>query len=123
MAEPVHSQTRALKFDVTSQADIDYWTSNGLLVLMFWADYSAPSRLYRIIFEDYASVCTHPKSYFGSLLADQDNNRVMAIFTKYGIRTIPTTMFIKYGNIVATTTGPINRELLEGLTEQYKVTQ
>ena len=64
---------------------------DGLVVIMFGAPWSGPSVVYFDIFMDYAIACEYTDVAFAYYNIDGNPN----IAVEYGIRTIPTTIFIK----------------------------
>ncbi|MDR3226564.1 MAG: thioredoxin [Prevotellaceae bacterium] len=81
--------------------------SDKLIVVDFWAEWCGPCRAISPIIEELA------KEYEGKAVigkVDVDSNT--AIAEKYGIRNIPTIIFIKNGEIVDKTVGAIPKTAL-----------
>lgn len=79
----------------------------------FWAVWCAPCRLIAPII-DQLSEEYNGKMKFGKL--DVDNNQATAI--KYGIRSIPTLLFFKNGQVVETVIGAVPKDELKKTVEE-----
>lgn len=110
-------ETRSLYFDVEYKEDIDFWSAKGLAVILFGASWSGPTKIYLPIFKSYAKSCAYSKAYFG--YCDVDDFEDLA--SKYGIKSVPTTVFIRYRDVVSTSFGILSTDTLKALTNQYKV--
>ncbi|MDR1197559.1 MAG: thioredoxin [Prevotellaceae bacterium] len=81
--------------------------SDKLVVLDFWAEWCGPCRAISPVIEELA------KEYEGKAVigkVDVDTNE--AISARYGIRNIPTVIFIKNGEIADKTVGAIPKSTL-----------
>lgn len=81
--------------------------TNKLVVIDFWASWCGPCKMIGPIIEEVSEEYKD-KVVVGKV--DVDNNDEAA--TKYGIRNIPTILFIKNGEIVDKVVGVIPKELL-----------
>ena len=105
---------------ITHVSDASFETDvlqSALPVLVdFWAEWCGPCKMIGPILEDVAS------SYEGRLQIAKinvDENRTMP--AKFGIRGIPTLMFFKDGQIVATKVGLLSRAQLLAFIDQQLV--
>ena len=69
--------------------------NNQLVVMDFWAEWCGPCRMIAPIVDELA-VEYSGKVFIGKVNVDDNNDAV----EKYGIRNIPTILFIKHGEIV-----------------------
>lgn len=79
----------------------------GLTVIDFWAEWCGPCRMIGPIIEELHS------EYDGKVLVgkvDVDNNPEVSM--KYGIRSIPTVLFVKNGEIVDKQVGATSKKVL-----------
>jgi thioredoxin 1 len=82
--------------------------AGGVTVVDFWAEWCGPCRLITPIVEDLAKAY-EGKATIGKL--NVDNNP--EISSKYGIRSIPTILFIKDGEVVDKHVGTITKHSFE----------
>jgi len=86
----------------------------GLTVIDFWAEWCGPCRMVGPIIEELAS------EYDGKALigkVDVDSN--MQISMKYSIRSIPTILFIKDGEVVDKQVGATSKQVLSSKIEAH----
>lgn len=86
----------------------------GLTVVDFWAEWCGPCRMIAPIIEDLS------KEYDGRVLVgklDVDNNPEVSM--KYGIRSIPTILFLKNGEVVEKQVGATSKQVLVGKIEAH----
>lgn len=87
--------------------------SDKLTLVDFWAEWCAPCRMIGPIVEELANEHAG-KVNIGKLNVDENNK----IATKYGIRSIPTLLFFKDGEILKHVVGVRSKEeLQEVITE------
>lgn len=83
------------------------------VVIDFWAEWCGPCRMIGPIIEELAD------EYSGKVAigkCDVDDND--AIATKYGVRNIPTILFIKNGEVVDKQVGAVSKDVLKGKIDQ-----
>ncbi|MBO5850200.1 MAG: thioredoxin [Paludibacteraceae bacterium] len=79
-----------------TDANLQEVLDNNLLVVMdFWAEWCGPCRMVAPIVDELAEEYSG-KVFIGKVNVDDNNDAV----EKYGIRNIPTILFIKNGEIV-----------------------
>jgi len=97
-----------MAFEITDdnfQAEV--LDKGGLTVIDFWAEWCGPCRMVGPIIEELAT------EYDGKALigkVDVDSN--MQISMKYSIRSIPTILFIKNGEVVDKQVGATSKQVL-----------
>lgn len=87
---------------------------DGLTVVDFWAEWCGPCRMIAPIIEELSN------DYNGKVLVgklDVDNNPEVSM--KYGIRSIPTILFLKNGEIVDKQVGATSKQVLAQKIEAH----
>jgi thioredoxin 1 len=87
---------------------------DGLTVIDFWAEWCGPCRMISPIVEELS------KDYDGKVLVgkvDVDNNPEVSM--KYGIRSIPTILFLKNGEVVDKQVGATTKQVLANKIESH----
>ena len=93
--------------------DSEAVSSDQLVVVDFWAAWCGPCRMIAPIIEELAGEY-EGKVKIGKL--DVDENQGVAI--KYGVRSIPTVLFLKGGKVVDTVIGAVPKSnLVEKITK------
>lgn len=87
----------------------DEVVASGIVALDVWASWCQPCKAFGPIFEEASNV--HPDIKFGKLNSDEQQE----LSAQYGIRSIPTLMFYKDGELVYSKPGAIPRMELERL--------
>lgn len=86
----------------------------GLTVIDFWAEWCGPCRMISPIVEELS------KEYTGKVLVgkvDVDSNPEISM--KYGIRSIPTILFLKNGEVVEKHVGATTKQVLANKIEAH----
>lgn len=86
----------------------------GLALVDFYADWCAPCRMVAPIIEELASEY-EGKAIIGKVNVDESPS----IAAKYGIRSIPTIMVFKDGEVLETQIGALPKEMLKELIERH----
>jgi thioredoxin 1 len=82
--------------------------SSGITLVDFWAEWCGPCRMFGPIFE--AASAKHENVKFAKFEIDETNRRTPA---KYGIRSIPSILAFKNGELLEAKTGLMSPEDLE----------
>jgi thioredoxin 1 len=82
--------------------------SNQVSVVDFWAEWCGPCRVVGPVVEELAKDYDG-KAVIGKLNVDENPE----VATKYGIRSIPTILFIKNGEVVDRQVGAVPKSVLE----------
>ena len=86
-----------------------------LTIVDFWAEWCGPCRLVGPIVEELADDYADKGVRVGKL--DVDSNQATSI--KYGVRSIPSILFFKGGELVDTVVGAVPKAMLEQKIEQH----
>lgn len=78
-----------------------FTNSNNLVVIDFWAEWCGPCRLIAPIIHELAE--EYKDVVFGKVDVDQEND----LAVKFGIRNIPTVIFMKNGQILDRIVGAV----------------
>ncbi len=88
----------------------DEATAKGLAVVDFWAPWCGPCRAQGPIFEEVAAEFGD-RAAFGKVNIDQDRE----IAVRFGVRSIPTLVLLKDGEVVETRVGLTRKADLQAL--------
>ncbi len=86
---------------------IDTMLTNGISLVDFWASWCGPCRMFGPIFEQVSEQM--PDVNFIKFEIDESNRRTPA---KYGIRSIPSVLAFKNGELVEARTGLMDADTL-----------
>lgn len=93
--------------EITDDTVNDFIKEGGITVLDFWAPWCGPCRTYGPIIEDFSK--ENPNINVGKINVDENPN----IALKHGIRSIPTTILFKNGQIITKIPGVVPKEKLK----------
>lgn len=96
-----------MALEITDATFEEVLKSDKLVVIDFWAEWCGPCRMVGPIVEELAGEYAD-KAVIGKV--DVDNND--EITSKYGIRNIPTILFIKNGEVVDKQVGAAQKSVL-----------
>ena len=93
----------------------DSMIQNGLTLVDFWASWCGPCQMFGPIFENVSNIKTDVN--FVKFEIDETNRRTPA---KFGIRSIPSVLAFKNGELVEARTGLMDDETLIQWIEELK---
>ncbi len=91
-------------------ATFDEATAKGLALVDFWAPWCGPCRAQGPIFEEVAAEFAG-RAAFGKVNIDEDRD----IAVRFGVRSIPTLVLLRDGEVVETKVGLTRKEDLQAL--------
>ncbi len=91
-----------------NDSTFDAAIANGITLVDFWASWCGPCRMFGPIFESASEKISDVK--FVKFEIDESNRRAPA---KYGIRSIPSVLAFKNGELVEARTGLMDEETLK----------
>ena len=94
---------------------IDTIIGDGITLVDFWASWCGPCRMFGPIFESVSD--TVPDVKFVKFEIDETNRRTPA---KYGIRSIPSVLAFKNGELVEARTGLMDEETVLNWIQELK---
>ncbi|MBI2561255.1 MAG: thioredoxin [candidate division NC10 bacterium] len=86
--------------------------TQGLVMVDFWAEWCAPCRTIAPVLEDLAEAS---EGRVTLMKVNVDENPGLA--ARYGIRSIPTILFLKEGRVVDRVTGAAPKAVLQGILD------
>ena len=88
--------------------------SEGLVIVDFWATWCGPCRMIAPVIEELAAEY-EGKVKIGKIDVDENNGTSI----KYGVRSIPTVLFIKDGQVVDTVMGAQSKAVFVQKIQSY----
>ncbi|MGI5845696.1 MAG: thioredoxin [Alphaproteobacteria bacterium] len=96
-----------------NDANFSELTAKGLTLVDFWAPWCGPCRMFGPIFEAVSEKYTNIK--FIKFEIDETNRRTPA---QYGIRSIPSVLAFKDGELIEVRTGSMDEDTIEDWIKQ-----
>jgi len=97
---------------ITDETLNEVLETNELVIIDFWAEWCKPCKIIGSILDE---ISEEYNVTIGKIDVDENNDAV----TKYGIRNIPTILFIKDGRVVDKIVGSATKEIIIDKIEQY----
>ena len=98
--------------EITDETLNEVLETNELVIIDFWAEWCKPCKIMGSILDE---ISEEYNVTIGKIEVDENNDAV----TKYGIRNIPTLLFIKDGRVVDKIVGSATKEIIIDKIEQY----
>ena len=98
-----------------NDSNISTMIGSGITLVDFWASWCGPCRMFGPIFEEISEKTSDAK--FVKFEIDESNRQTPA---KYGIRSIPSVLAFKDGELVEARTGLMDQETLLAWIEELK---
>jgi len=95
--------------EVTDSTLEEVLKTDKVVIIDFWAEWCGPCRMYGPILEAFSN--DNPDVVIGKVNVDENNE----VSSKYGIRSIPTTIIFKNGKVVSRTAGIVQKDKLSEL--------
>jgi len=98
--------------EITDETLNEVLETNELVIIDFWAEWCKPCKIMGSILDE---ISEEYNVTIGKIEVDENNDAV----TEYGIRNIPTLLFIKDGRVVDKIVGSATKEIIIDKIEQY----
>ena len=103
-----------MSLEVTDHMLNDITTKEGIVLLDFYADWCQPCKVYSPIIEEFSKEVSD--IFIGKVNIDLHNKFTL----KYGIRSIPTTIIFKNGELMKKIPGVMQKNKLHDLVEHLR---
>lgn len=98
-----------------NDSTIDSIIGTGITLVDFWASWCGPCRMFGPIFEEASNIATDVN--FVKFEIDETNRRTPA---KYGIRSIPSVLAFRDGELIEARTGLMDQDTLLSWIQELK---
>jgi thioredoxin 1 len=102
--------------ELTKDSFDDFTRQEGLVLIDFWAPWCGPCRAFAPILDSVGKKMG-TKVKIGKMNVDGENAQIFT--TRYNVRSIPTLIFMKGGQVVDTNTGLLSEEELVAKIEAH----
>ena len=99
--------------EITDETLNEVLETNELVIIDFWAEWCKPCKIMGSILDE---ISEEYNVTIGKIEVDENNDAV----TEYGIRNIPTLLFIKDGRVVDKIVGSATKEIIIDKWEKVK---
>ncbi len=115
LSHNINQQEKKMAIQHANDENFTELTTNGLVLVDFWASWCGPCQMFGPIFQDVSDKLTD--ATFLKFEVDESNRRTPA---KYGIRSIPSVLAFKNGELVEARTGMMDAETLTQWVQELK---